>query len=203
MVSIVLAGGNSLRLGRSKAMEKAGGQTLLQWVIDSLTLLDSEILVVIAPGQPPPRCLREEVRIAVDLYPGKAALGGIYTGLAVSNSFHNLVVACDMPFLNLALLRYLIQLSADFDAVVPQIGGKIEPLHAIYSKNCLAPIEQQIKQGQLKVRGFLDKVKVRYVDDQKIAQLDPQYLSFFNVNTLADLKRARALLKGHKTNPSN
>jgi molybdopterin-guanine dinucleotide biosynthesis protein A len=100
-----------------------------------------------------------------------------------------------MPFLNLALLRYLVQLSPGFDAVVPKIKGEIEPLHAIYSKNCLAPIKQQIEQGKLKVREFLNKVKVRYIEDEEIGRLDSQHLSFFNINTFADLDRAKTLYR--------
>jgi molybdopterin-guanine dinucleotide biosynthesis protein A len=98
-----------------------------------------------------------------------------------------------MPLLNIALLRYLIQLSPGFDAVIPKIKEWIEPLHAIYSKNCLAPIKQQIEQGKLKIREFLDMVKVKYVEEEEIDRLDPQHLSFSNINTFADLHRAETL----------
>lgn len=76
-----------------------------------------------------------EVKVMVDLYPGKGALGGIYTGLASSDSLYNLVVGCDMPFLNRDLLRYLIGIAPGFDAVIPRIDDMYEPLHAVYTKN--------------------------------------------------------------------
>jgi len=193
MTSIVLVGGKGLRLGRDKLSEMIGGRTLLERVIDCLSLVGDEILVVIAQGQPKPAL--PSTKVVVDLYPGKGALGGIYTGLVAAQSFHSLVVAADMPFLNPSLLRYLIQVSPTFDAVIPMIKGELEPLHAIYSKNCLAPIQQQIEQGKLKVRDFLDQVRVRYVEEAEINRFDPKKLSFFNINTSADLGRARALLK--------
>lgn len=193
MTSIVLVGGKGLRLGRDKLSEMIGGRTLLERVIDCLSLVGDEILVVIAQGQPKPAL--PSTKVVVDLYPGKGALGGIYTGLVAAQSFHSLVVAADMPFLNPSLLRYLIQVSPTYDVIIPRIKDELEPLHAIYSKNCLAPIQQQIEQGKLKVRDFLDQVRVRYVEEAEINRFDPKKLSFFNINTSADLGRARALLK--------
>jgi molybdopterin-guanine dinucleotide biosynthesis protein A len=193
MTSIVLAGGKGLRLGRNKLSEMIGERTLLERVINRLTLVSSEILIVIAQGQPKPAL--PPTKVVVDLYPGKGPLGGIYTGLVAVQSFHSLVVAADMPFLNLSLLRYLIQVSPNYDVIIPKIKDELEPLHAIYSKNCLAPIQQQIEQGKLKVRDFLDQVRVRYVEEAEISRFDPKNLSFFNINTLADLGKARALLQ--------
>lgn len=193
MTSIVLAGGKGLRLGRDKLSQRIGGRTLLERVVDRLSLVSSEILIVIAQGQPKPAL--PQTKVVVDLYPGKGALGGIYTGLVAAQSFHVLVVAADMPFLNPSLLRYLIQVSPTYDVIIPRIKDELEPLHAIYSKNCLAPIQRQIEQGKLKVRDFLDQVRVRYVEEAEINRFDPKKLSFFNINTSADLGRARALLK--------
>ena len=198
MTSIILAGGKGLRLGQDKALEKLGDRTLLERVVDSLTSLGGEIVVVIAQGQPAPPAPMMTTKIIVDIYPGKSALGGIYTGLLASNSFHSLVVACDMPLLNPALLRYLIQLAPDYDAVIPRFGGNIEALHAVYSKNCLAPIQRQIEQGNLKVSDLPSQLRVRFVEEEEIDRFDPEHLSFFNINTQADLERAKALLREPK-----
>jgi len=195
MTSIVLAGGKGKRL-EDKLSKTIGGRTLLQRVIDSLSLLSEEILVVIAQGQSQPAVA---IKAVVDLYPGGGALGGIYTGLVTSRSLNSLVTAGDMPFLNPFLLRYLIQLSPGFDVVIPRFEGRLEPLHAIYSKNCLVPIQQRIEQGELKVGSFLEQVRVRYVEEAEIDKLDPKHLSFFNINTPADLRRAREMWKELKT----
>ena len=193
---IVLAGGKGLRLGQDKALETIGGRSLLEWVLRCLSLFGSEILIVTASGQ----SYRQlsgypKLRVVTDIYPSKGPLGGIYTGLKVSDSFYNLVVACDMPLLNRALLGYMMEVSAGFDLVVPRLGNMIEPLHAVYSKGCLASIECLLEQGSLSVRGLLTRVRVRYVEAEEINRFDPEHLSFFNINTEADLERAGKLVR--------
>jgi len=193
---IVLAGGKGVRLGRDKVTVTIGNRSLLQWVISGLAFLDAEIIIVTAIEEPVLQFIDyPKLRTVSDIYPGKGSLGGIYTGLAASNSFHNLVVACDMPFLNRGLLRYMIQVSTGFDLVVPRLDKHIEPLHAIYSKGCLAPIERLFKQDELQIYQFYEAVKVRYVEAKEIDKFDPEHLSFFNINTEADLKKAVELSK--------
>jgi len=198
---IVLAGGKGLRLGHEKALETVDNKSLIQWVVFSLSFFNSDIIIVAAAKQFFHRFVGyPKLRIVTDAYPGKGPLGGIYTGLATSDSFYNLVVACDMPFLNQALLDYMIQISASFDLVVPRLGDMVEPLHAVYSKSCLAPIEGLLKQGNLKIHELFTLVKVRYVEATEINRFDPEHLSFFNVNTEADLKMAREIAKGNMNN---
>jgi len=194
---IVLAGGKSLRLGYDKVLETIGNTSLLERVISRVSLLSSEVIIVTA-NEPTNLELVDypKLRILCDIYPGKGPIGGIYTGLVTSTSFYNLVVASDMPFLNQALLRYMTQLSANFDLVVPRLGNLVEPLHAVYTKKCLATIEQMIKQDKLSVNQLFHLVKTRYVETEEIERFDPKHLSFFNINTKADLKRARELVRG-------
>jgi molybdopterin-guanine dinucleotide biosynthesis protein A len=193
---IVLAGGKGLRLGRDKALEIVGDKSLLQRVVSNLSLFNRDIIIVTAVGQSLSQLVNySKSRIVPDAYPGKGALGGICTGLTASDSFYNLVVACDMPFLNHDLLRYLIQLSPSFDVVVPRLGDMVEPLHAVYSKNCLASAESLLKQGNLSITKLFTLVRVRYVGAEEIDRFDPKHLSFFNINTEADLNRARELVK--------
>jgi len=194
---IILAGGKSLRLGYDKVLETVGNRSLLQLVISRVTPFTSEVIIVAVSEPAIPQFIdRLKLRVITDIYPGKGPLGGIYTGLVTSTSFYNLVVASDMPFLNQALLRYMIQLSANFDLVVPRVGNLVEPLHAVYTKRCLAPIEQMIKQDKLSVSQLFHLVKTRYVEAEETEKFDPKHLSFFNVNTKADLKRARELARG-------
>ena len=185
-----------MRLGRNKALETINDRYLLQQVVSRLSFFKSNVIIVTATEQPFLQSIGyPKIRIVTDTYPGKGPLGGIYTGLATSDSVCNLVVACDMPFLNQALLRYMIQLSAKFDLVVPRWDGMVEPLHAVYSKGCLAPVESLLKQGTLNIAKLFTLVKVRYVEAEEIDRFDPKHLSFFNINTEADLKIARELAK--------
>ena len=194
---IVLAGGKSSRLERDKSLEMVGGRHLLQRVISVVSPLSRDVIVVKAKGQSFPHFISSpRLRIVSDIYPDKGALGGLYTGLTASNSFYNLVVASDMPFLNQTLLRYMLYMTEGFDAVVPRQDDKLEPIHAIYSQRCIAPIERMLERGDLKIQGIFPLLKVRYLETQEINRFDPQCLSIFNVNTDTDLVKARELAKG-------
>jgi len=193
---VVLAGGKGLRLGQDKALETIGNKNLLHWVVSYLSLFKSNIIIVTAEKQSLSQLTDyPQLRIVTDAYPDKGPLAGIYTGLATSDSLHNLVVACDMPFLNYALLDYILQISADFDLVIPRLGDMVEPLHAVYSKTCLPPIKSLLEQGNLSIRGLFSLVRVRYVEATEINRFDPEHLSFFNINTEADLDKARQMIK--------
>lgn len=143
-----------------------------------------------------------EGKIIVDLYPGKGALGAIYTGLASADTFYSLVVGCDMPFLNGTLLHYLIELAPNFDAVVPKIDDMTEPLHSVYSKDCLASIKQLLHQDRLAISELFSSVKTRYISNNEIAEFDPEHLSLFNINTQDDLRKAKALIRQREQSPA-
>lgn len=195
ITSIVLAGGKGTRLGKDKLLELVGGRPLLQRVVDSLGPISKRILVVNAQGQKCPslQATQTEVTTVPDIYPGRGALGGIYTGISASDSRRSLVVAADMPFLNPDLLQHLVSVATDFDVVMPRINGQIEPLHAVYSRDCLPSIREQIESSQLQIRVFLDKVRVRYIEEAEIDRFDPRRLSFYNVNTPDDLTKAQEI----------
>jgi molybdopterin-guanine dinucleotide biosynthesis protein A len=189
---IILAGGKSIRLGHDKVLEKFGNRSLLEHVISSVDSLGKDIIIVTTKERAFPKLANHpKVKIIEDIFPGKGSLGGIYTGLANSESFYNLVTAADMPFLNQALLRYMIEVSDGFDFVLPRVNDLFEPLHAVYSRNCLAPMENMIKNDRRVIIELFDKVKVRFVDGTEIDRFDPQHRSFFNINTKEDLALAR------------
>ena len=195
MVSgVALAGGMSRRLGRNKAVEEIGGERLIERVINRLSEVSSETVVVVAEESRAQALeLPDRVRTAADIYPGHGSLGGIFTGLSAARGDYGIVVACDMPFLNTGLLQFMVDLAPDFDVVVPRVDGRPEPLHAIYSKSCLEPIESRLKRQDLKIALFFEEVRVAYVDEDDIDLFDPERLSFFNVNTQEDLDKALAL----------
>ena len=182
-----------MRLGRNKILETLGGKTLIERVVECLAPISDQVIIATIPGQQLPQ-LNHHVEIVFDAYPGKGSLGGLYSGLKAARSFHSLVVAADMPFLNQPLLSYMMEIASDFDVVIPRLGGFVEPLHAIYSKRCLEAIETQIKSGQLSMKGFFSKVKARYLDEIELDRFDPAHLSFFNINTKADLEKAKDLV---------
>ena len=194
---IILAGGRSLRLGHDKVLEKVGKTSLLERVISRIDSLSSEIVIVTSDERTFSQLAdNPKFKIVSDIFPGRGSLGGIYTGLVTSGSHYNLVIASDMPFLNMSLLRYMIEVSDGFDFVLPRIKKFFEPLHAIYSKNCVAPMESLIERDRRVIIELFDFVKVRYVEAEEIDRFDPQHLSFFNINTREDLELARKMDRG-------
>ena len=171
-------------------MESIGDKSLIERVAQRLAPLTNQILIVKSPEklQLPVNCQAEVLN---DVYEGKGPLSGIYTGLLASQSSQSIVVACDMPFLNTGLLRYMLELSGDFDAVVTRLDERmIEPLHAVYSRSCLDNMKKRLENNRLKVHSFLDTVRVRYIERAECQRYDPELLSFFNINYQADLDRA-------------
>lgn len=197
--AIVLAGGKSLRFGKNKSQVKISKRSLLEQVVACVSSVCGDIIIVTGEQNIPQITGYPRLTVATDVYPGKGPLGGIYTGLKTSATHLNLVVAGDMPFLNRGLLGYMLGLADSYDLVVPRVGDLVEPLHAVYTKSCLSPIERMMTQDELRVRELFPLVKVRYVDAAEIEKFDPHHLSFFNINTEADLAKAREIAKGDLT----
>ena len=196
MTGVLVAGGKSRRMGRDKRLLELGGQPLIQRALSVLQSLFSEVLIAVA--EPLPQLTGQGYRVVLDLIPNCATLGGLYTGL--SSASHPLVfaVGCDMPFLNPAAVKRLADLSTQTDVVMPRLATGLQPMHAVYSKACLPHLEQMAKTQQLKVQGLVDitGLTVKLVPEKDFLDVDPQLLSFFNINTPADLEFARKLLAG-------
>jgi molybdopterin-guanine dinucleotide biosynthesis protein A len=193
MTSIILAGGKSSRLGRNKSLQTVRGKTLIQWVIDRLATLSPEIIIATAHGEEIPCSSDVRLRTVADIHPGKGPLAGIYSGLIASSNSRAIVVSCDTPFVSVGLLEYMTQTCPGFDIVVPRMKEKVEPLCAVYSKNCVAPIRELLKQNELKIIELYPMVTVRYIEEAEIDRFDPEHLSFFNINSQVDLDKARRL----------
>jgi molybdopterin-guanine dinucleotide biosynthesis protein A len=191
---VILAGGQSQRLGRDKAFLEVNGVPLIQRVTDVLACLSDDLVIV---TNAPERYRQLPGRLVGDVYPGKGALGGIYSGVLTARYHYSLVVACDMPFLNPDLLRYLMSLAEGYDAVIPVIGeGMMEAVHAVYSKACLPFVKELLLADELRIVNLFPRVRVRYVQREELLRLDPILRSFLNVNTPADWEMAERLAGG-------
>jgi molybdopterin-guanine dinucleotide biosynthesis protein A len=195
---IILAGGQSRRMGRDKAFIELGGKPIIQRALDAVRAVCTETIIVANDTE---TYARWGARVVSDVFPGKGALGGVFSGLQAAREVYALAVACDMPFLNVELLRYLVSLAPAFDVVIPRADDPsaqsvrgdgrstkrigLHPLHAVYSKNCLAAMETRLKAGDLRLIGF--PATVRVVEAEEIDRFDGGHWSFFNVNTAEDL----------------
>jgi len=172
-------------MGEDKALLFFEGQHLVSHVVSALESVCQQILVVAQPQQDLSFLGKTVVH---DLIPGYGALMGLYTGLKNAPTDRVLAVACDMPFLQPKLLEHLIHVDVKADVVVPKIDGHFEPLLAIYSKNCLGPIEDMIDRAQKCVYDFYPKVRVREISQKELRIFDPELKSLVNFNTPKELK---------------
>lgn len=197
ITGVILAGGNSLRMGQDKALVEISGQTLLKRTVDSLTGIAGELIVVANR-----RLDLAGITCIPDIWKGRGPLGGIHAGLMASSNPTVFAVACDMPFLSKDLIRYMMGLTGDNDVVVPYVNGEYEPMHACYSRKCLGPIERALVNPRPKIIHFYPEVRVRKVSREEIAPFgDPKTL-FFNANTPRQLSKAQAMDGGIRDNPS-
>ena len=197
LTAIILTGGESSRVGlnKSKDQMKLAGRPLIDWVISTLTSLDNltkEDIIIVGSKEK----YSNFKRVFKDIFPQKGPLGGIFSGLKVSTSQYNLLVGCDMPFIEVKLLQYMIENINTYDIVIPCYGkGLIEPLCAIYSKSCLEVIERNIKAGVLSVREIFPYLKVKFIKEEEIKKFDAGLYSFFNINFKRDFTKAEELIK--------
>ncbi len=193
VTAIILCGGKERRFGRSKANALVGGRTVIERILSVLEPLSSQVITVTSPEKPDVPAKGRAIAVT-DRFPGKGPLGGIYTGLLNADRDPAIVVACDMPFLNPALLALMVEMAKGYDAVVPRLGGTmVEPLHSVYAKSCLPLMESWLEMGRLSITELLKELHVRYVERDEYLPLDPRMLSFFNINYPEDFERANRI----------
>ncbi|BBO81041.1 putative molybdenum cofactor guanylyltransferase [Desulfosarcina ovata subsp. sediminis] len=180
--AIVLSGGLNTRMaGRNKAFLRVGGRSILERLLNCLKSKFEEILLV---TRQPEVYADIPIRVVRDLYKDRSSLTGIHAGLKQSRAEYAFVVPCDTPFLLPAVIQLLIDtLTSDVDVVVPHVNGHYEPLCAIYSKRCIPFIETQLNRENYRIYDFFDLVNIKTLSTKQIASVDPDFISFFNVNT--------------------
>ena len=186
---VIQAGGKSTRMGQDKALMSFHGTTMIEYILHQVEKLGKEIVII---SNRPEEYQGFRIPVISDVYPDIGALGGLYTAIYHSTAEYCLLLACDMPFINLSFIQHLISLAPQFDAVIPRIHPNefTEPFRAVYSKTCLPAIEAAILSDQRRVLSFFDDVNIRFVDEPEIKRYDPELITFFNVNTPEDLIEA-------------
>ncbi len=190
MTGIVLAGGKSSRMGLNKAFIEFGGKRLIEATVERLAGLFPEVLIIANDLEP---YAYMGVRVIPDLIPNSGSLGGIYTGLSAATHPMGFFVACDMPFLNPALIALVVREAEGSDVAVPRVEGELQPMHAVYAKSCLPFIKEAIDLGMLKIARFFPKVKVKIIGEPALRAVDPHLLGLMNVNTPLELEKAEAI----------
>ena len=194
---VILAGGDSRRMGRNKALMRLGDETLISRTLKRLQSVTDETIVIANSAH---LYSELDVRVYEDLIPKAGALGGVYTGLihAVNNTV--VCVACDMPLLQPKLMNYLLSVLGEHDAVVPytqeleESNPKLQTLCAVYTRRCNRVIRQMLEGGELRLHALCDRIKVRRVPPDESRAIDPDGLSFVNVNTREDYERVKQMM---------
>lgn len=193
--AIVLAGGKSSRMGRPKALLLFDGEPLVVHTVRLLRKFFSDIVVVAAPEQELPPL---PVTITRDEVAYQGPVGGIFYGLQAAREELCFATSCDAPFLNLALISHLLSLAPDYEVVVPHWQGRLQPLHAVYRRTVAPLLQEQLTRGELRPIFLYKKIRTREVSEEEIRRLDPEGLSFRNMNSPEDYQTALALWQTRK-----
>ena len=221
VTGVILAGGKSRRMGENKALMRLGDDSLIGHVIRCLHDVTDELLLI---TNSPTEYAHLGVPMHGDILPDAGALGGIYTGLIHASHDAILCVACDSPFLNPNLLTYLVSVLGEYDAVMPEtyssrqtpfcrnkdIGNTnrsygdntqitLQTLCAAYSKRCLPIIELMLRESELRVHALQERAHIKRVSPEVWREFDPEGMSFFNINTPEDFKRADSYVRSQTT----
>lgn len=186
---VILAGGAGRRIGRHKAFLELDGRPLIEIVIERLTQVCAEVLIVAGDVRP---YAGLSVPLVEDRFRGIGVLGGLHAGLEAAAYPLVLAVGCDMPFLNPDLLRAFLVWIGGFDVAMLRRGEHVEPLHAAYRRTCLPAIEAAIHAGERRIVSFFPHVHVCYVTPEEAAAFDPDLRSFRNVNTPEEWEAVQA-----------
>jgi len=208
---VILAGGLNLRFGgKNKALSEVGGKTILDRTLSSFGTLFQETMVV---TKTPLEYLAWNTLIVTDIFTARSPLAGLHAGLTYAQTPYIFITACDTPFIKTALIEALLkEIDAKSDIIVPETEKGLQPLCAVYTKQCLPVIEKQLRQEAtasrndadsskkrvlyhgLKILNIYDTVRVKKIPEQHLLAIDPDLLSFFNVNTPEDFVRAEQIL---------
>lgn len=181
---IILSGGKSARMGENKAFIEIEGTPIINRIHSLFEKLFQEIIIVTNERE---LYGKLGAKIYVDLFPNVGVVGGLYTGLFFSSYPYSFCVGSDMPFLNQSVIEYLIKNAEDYDVVVPRTKDGLQPLHALYSRNCLGPVKKIIERRNHRILDFYPMVRTKIVDELEFLSLDPERESFINVNTPEEL----------------
>ena len=181
ITAAILAGGASSRMGTNKALLKVDGDTMISRTYRTLIKLFHEVIVV---TNTPEEYDFLPCRKVPDIFNDFGSIAGLHSALVHSTTERTFVTACDMPFVDSGVIRYLCELQqSGFEAVIPYSSGGQEPLHAVYSAECLPILENAIKGKQRKIIDILTEMKTRLVPWEEIQIIENSATAFLNVNT--------------------
>lgn len=191
---VILAGGLSTRFnGKNKALLSIHGKTILSYIYKVYASLFDEIILV---TNDPIEYLDWDLEIVTDIFSIRSSMTGIHTGLFHASYPHAFILACDTPFIKKELVEAVLQgIGGNAELIIPETKAGLEPMCAVYSKNCLQSIETCLHNEKLKIKKCLRKTPTKIISEKKLLEKDPDLISFFNINTPEDLFKAETLIQ--------
>lgn len=190
---VILSGGKSSRMEENKAFVKVGGKRIIDIIVERLSRYFDDIVII--TNQPE---IYQDlgVKVASDVIPHQGPLSGLHAGLIHTDGDAIFAVACDMPFINMDLAFYMIDLLPGFHAVAPLVKGRFQPLFAVYGRSCLPIFEDCLLHGRLKVsRVYQEELNVKYISHEEVARFGDADVIFCNVNSPEKLRKAQEIAK--------
>jgi molybdopterin-guanine dinucleotide biosynthesis protein A len=192
--ALILAGGRGSRLGfREKALIDINGKPLISLVIKSLENVVDEIIISVrdkAQGNLLKKII-PDMRFAYDKYENTGPLAGILSGLSICRNDFCFIAACDMPFINADVVNLLFSKCKDYDAAIPQrSNGFLEPLHAVYKTSTMInETKKALENNETTILAPISRLNVNYVPFEEISKIDPDLITFMNINTYEDVEK--------------
>ncbi|HEY2941937.1 MAG TPA: molybdenum cofactor guanylyltransferase [Vicinamibacteria bacterium] len=184
----VVAGGRSERMGRDKALLPWAGATLLEHALLRLRAVCADVRILCGAR---PRYTGFGVPVHTDVVVDAGPLGGVHAGLLNLDRPLGLFLGVDTPFVPLPLLAALGAAAGGFDAVVPLVGGRPEPLCAVYRRTCLEAVQRRLAAGERKMTSFWPDIRVRTVAEEELSAFGDPAEMFRNLNTPGEYRRRR------------
>lgn len=196
--AVILAGGESKRMGQDKASLRFGHDSLLNLAIHHMKPLFNTLVVSVR--EPREHLLFPQL---CDRGSDHGPIAGIATALERVDTSWVLAIACDMPFISADMIVSMAAKRDGQDAVVPCADGHLQPLAAFYSKSCLPAMQAQMHEGRRSLQALIAKVNASIVSEKELRTFDSELLSFMDLDTQTDVIRAEQLLALRKNKEGN
>ena len=208
ITAIILAGGESSRIGTDKALLKINGESVIEKIYKLLTNIFSEIIII---SNKPDDFQFLTTKVYKDIYPHFGPLSGIHSGLTNSMSEQNFFITCDMPLITEEVIRFIISNTNNADVTIAKSVSTLHTLLGIYKKSCLPRAEELLRTANSQINNSTGKTKIKLFD--LINSVDTDYIDlanenfynediFLNMNTLEDYQKVKDILGSDNKNPS-
>jgi molybdopterin-guanine dinucleotide biosynthesis protein A len=187
---VILSGGKSSRMGQNKAFLQVGSQTEIEYLTTLAKSVTDKVMIVTNDFD---AYKHLNVLLVEDIRKGLGPLAGLEAALTATTTELNFVMACDMPFINMDIMKAILSATANVDAVIPRIDGQRHPLFAAYRKSSLPLLKEALDAGHTKIMHYIDKMTIKWLEESDLADFDET--AFFNMNNPAEYEEAKRIHK--------